>query len=145
MRQGEEMEGGKGVCAACGRGTKTHMERELTGINRTWVRRTYRLGGEAANPPGRPAYAQPLSPSRQAPASMASVTDNNRPKPLWQPPPTARLTASEAPSEVPSLLMHPWMGWGAVGCRGLRAGLSLKGTGSCGTQGFVHNKWPEKK
>ena len=30
-------------------------------------------------PPGRPAYAQPLSPLRQVPASMAFVTDSNRP------------------------------------------------------------------
>ena len=39
---------------------------------------------------------------------MAFVTDSNRPQPLWQPPPTACLTASGAASEVPSLLMHPW-------------------------------------
>ena len=66
-----------------------------------------------AGPPplGRPAYAQPLSPSRQVPASMAFATDSNRPQPLWQPPATACLTASGAASEVPSLLMHPW-GWG---------------------------------
>ena len=38
-------------------------------------------------PPGRPAYDQPLS--SQVPASMAFVTDSNRPQPLWQPPPTA--------------------------------------------------------
>ena len=42
------------------------------------------------------------------PASMAFVTDSNRPQPLWQPPPTACLAASGAASEVPSLLMHPW-------------------------------------
>ena len=41
------------------------------------------------------------------PASMAFVNDSNRPQPLWQPPPTACLTASGAASEVPSLLMHP--------------------------------------
>ena len=40
-------------------------------------------------PPGRPANAQPLSPERQVPASVAIVTDSNRPQPLWQPPPTA--------------------------------------------------------
>ena len=34
---------------------------------------------------------------------MVFVTDSNRPQPLWQPPPTACLTASD----VPSLLMHP--------------------------------------
>ena len=58
-------------------------------------------------PPGRSACAQPLSPWRQLAASMAFVTDNNRPQPLWQPPPTACLTASGAISAVPSLLMHP--------------------------------------
>ena len=35
---------------------------------------------------------------------MAFVTDSNRPQPLWQPPPTACLTASGAASEAPSLL-----------------------------------------
>ena len=50
----------------------------------------------------------PLSPQRQVPASTAFATDSNRPQPLWQPPPTACLTASRATSEVPSLLMHPW-------------------------------------
>ena len=39
---------------------------------------------------------------------MAFVTDSNRPQRLWQPPPTAWLTASGAASEVPSLLRHPW-------------------------------------
>ena len=38
------------------------------------------------SPPGRLAYAQLLSPSTQVPASMAFVTDSNRPQPLWQPP-----------------------------------------------------------
>ena len=38
---------------------------------------------------------------------MAFVTDSNRPQPLWQPPPTACLTAAGAVSEAPSLLMHP--------------------------------------
>ena len=38
---------------------------------------------------------------------MAFVTDSNRPQPLWQPPPTACLTASGAASEAPSLLMQP--------------------------------------
>ena len=42
------------------------------------------------------------------PASTAFVTDSNRPQPLWQPPPTACLTASGAASEAPSLLMHSW-------------------------------------
>ena len=55
-------------------------------------------------PPGRPAYAQPLSPPRQVPASMALVTNSNRPQPLSQRPPTACLTASGTTSEVPSIL-----------------------------------------
>ena len=38
-------------------------------------------------PPGRPAYAQPLSPGRRVPASTAFVTDSNRP-------PTALATSS---------------------------------------------------
>ena len=64
------------------------------------------LGGGEEPPPGRPAYAQPLSPQRQVPASTA-FNDSNRPQPLWQSPPTACLTASGAASEVPSLPMHP--------------------------------------
>ena len=76
-----------------------------------------RKGGEppAPPPPGRPAYAQPLSPPRQAPASMAFVTDSNRPQPLWQPPPTACLTASGAASEAPSLPLRPLGGGGERG------------------------------
>ena len=69
-----------------------------------------RRGEVPHTPSGRPAYAQPLSPQHQAPASMAFVTDRNRPRPLWQPRPTACLTASGATSEVPPLLMHPWWG-----------------------------------
>ena len=69
------------------------------------------IGRGTPPPPGRPAYAQPLSPCRQVPASMAVVTDSNRPQPLWQPPPTACLTAAGAASEVPSLLMQPWGGY----------------------------------
>ena len=56
---------------------------------------------------------QKLSPpSSRAPstvslsASMASVTDSNRPKPPWHPPPIAYPTASWAASEVPSLPIH---------------------------------------
>ena len=49
--------------------------------------------------------AEPLSPWRQVPASIAFVTENNGPQPLWQPSPTAHLTASGAASEVRSLLM----------------------------------------
>ena len=49
------------------------------------------------------------APWRQVPASTAFVTDSNRPQPLWQPPPTAYIAASE----VPSRPMHPWWGdWG---------------------------------
>ena len=36
---------------------------------------------------------------------MAFATNSNRPQPLWQPPPTACLTASGAASEAPSLLI----------------------------------------
>ena len=65
-------------------------------------------GGGCLPPPGRLVYAQPLSmPRQQVPGSMAFVTNRNRPKPLWQPPPTAYLSASGAASEVPSLLLHP--------------------------------------
>ena len=75
--------------------------------------------GEAPPSPGRPAYAQPLSPWRKVPDSMAFVTDNNRPQPLWQPPPTACLTLSGAASEVPALIMHPWgRGRGRGGSKG---------------------------
>ena len=35
------------------------------------------------------------------------VTDSNRPQPLWQPPPTACLTASGAASEAPFLSDAP--------------------------------------
>ena len=38
---------------------------------------------------------------------MAFVTDSNRLQPLWQPPPTACLTASGAASQAPPLLTHP--------------------------------------
>ena len=44
---------------------------------------------------------------------MALVTDSDRPQPLWQLPPTACLGASGAASEVPSLLMQPWV-WVSV-------------------------------
>ena len=61
------------------------------------------LEGRGCTPlPGRPGYVQPLSPSRQVPASMAFVTDSNRPQPLRQPPPTACLTAAVAACEAPS-------------------------------------------
>ena len=46
-----------------------------------------RGGGTPPPPPLArcPAYAQPSSVKRQVPASMAFVTDGNRPQPLWQP------------------------------------------------------------
>ena len=66
------------------------------------------MGRPGDGAPGRPAYAQPLSPSRQVPGSMAFVTDSNRPQPLRQPPPTASITAAGAASQAPSLPMHPW-------------------------------------
>ena len=69
-----------------------------------------RGGGYPPPLPGRPAYIQPLSPWQQVPGSMAFVTDSNRPELLWQPPPTAWLTAAGNASEVPCLLMHPWGG-----------------------------------
>ena len=43
---------------------------------------------------------QPLSPRRQVPASMAFVTDSNRPQPQ-QPPPTAFATSSNGLSNCP--------------------------------------------
>ena len=46
-----------------------------------------------------PSLCPATVPQRQVPASLASVTDSNRPQPLWQPPPTACLTASVAASE----------------------------------------------
>ena len=55
--------------------------------------------GGGGTPPPPPAYPPP---KHQVPASMAFVPDSNRPQPLWQPPPTASLTASGAASEVPS-------------------------------------------
>ena len=56
---------------------------------------------------------RPLGPTRNlrsGGASMAFVTDSNRPQLLWQPPPTDCLTTSGAASAVSSLLMHPWEG-----------------------------------
>ena len=51
----------------------------------------------------------PSSAPSLCPATVP-LTDNNRPQPLWKPPPTACLTASGAASDVPALLMHPWEG-----------------------------------
>ena len=65
----------------------------------------WREGTPPLPPPGRPAYAQPLSPWRGVPASMAFVTDSNRPPTALA---TAYVTASGAASKAPSLLMRPW-------------------------------------
>ena len=46
-------------------------------------------------------------PPRRDALERGGVTDSNRPQPLWQPPPTACLTASGAASEAPPLLTHP--------------------------------------
>ena len=69
--------------------TNAHPPSPFT--NCRWGSTHWKGGGTRPPPPGRPAYAQPLSPSRQVPASMAYVTDSNRPQPLWHPPPTASL------------------------------------------------------
>ena len=61
------------------------------GRGRGWIER-----GGAPPPPGRPANAQLVSQWHLQPTVTA-------PRPLWQPPPTAFLTASEAPSSR----MHP--------------------------------------
>ena len=58
-------------------------------------------GGDSSDPSLCPATVSLTA------ASMAFVTDSNRPQPLWQPAPTACLTASGAGSEARSLLMHP--------------------------------------
>ena len=66
--------------------------------------------GTAPPPPFRAPSLCPATVSLTPSAtSMAFVTDSNRPQPLWQPPPTACLIASGAASEVPPLLMHPWL------------------------------------
>ena len=59
------------------------------------------IGRGGGTPPFQGAQPTP-SRFRQVPASMAFVTDSNRPQPLWQPRSTAYLTASGAASEVPS-------------------------------------------
>ena len=51
------------------------------------------------------------------PASMAFVTDSNRPQPLWQPPSTPYLTASGAAFEPPSPLTHSWVPLPSSECR----------------------------
>ena len=57
-----------------------------------------------------------------AASARAFVTDSNYPKPLWQPPPTADLTAAGTASEVSSLLMHPWGRGGNTGVWPCRTG-----------------------
>ena len=87
--------------------------------------------GRRAPLPGRPAYAPPLSPRRQLPASVAF--DSNRPQPLRQPPPTAYPTASGATPEAPSFL-----GGFGVSKSGLLAGghRCQAGAGPRGDAGF---------
>ena len=63
---------------------------------------------------GAPPIPSYVSLTPNAKASVAFGTDSNHPQPLWQPPPTACLTASRATSEVPSLLMHPGGGGGST-------------------------------
>ena len=62
---------------------------ELEGLRCPWAVPDPRdaFGAGTAPPPPLPecpAYAQPLSPCRQVPASTAFVTDSNRPQPLWR-------------------------------------------------------------
>ena len=66
-----------------------------------------RGGGGAAVPstPGAPSLCPATLPQTPVPASMAFVTDSNRPQPLRQPPQTAYRTASRLVSEA--LPMHP--------------------------------------
>ena len=96
--------------------------------------------GEAPPPPLQ--GAQPTqSLWLQVPASMAFVTNSNRPQSLWQPPPTAYLTASGAVSEVPSRLTHPWSG---AHSSTTDAGWPLKESGvplfSCGSAGRLTSR-----
>ena len=69
-----------------------------------------RGGGTPPPPFGAPSRCPATVTQRQVPASMAFVTDRNRPQPLWQPPPTACLAASGAAPEALSLPMHHWEG-----------------------------------
>ena len=80
---------------------------------------------------------RPLAVAHKSGASMAFVTDSNRPQPLRQPPPTACLPASGAASEVPSLVMHPW-GRGRACPRGWWWG----GGGVLVTDGPLHTATP---
>ena len=118
-----------------------------TGVS-TWTRLANGAGrcqgcigrGEAPPPPppGRPAYAQPLSPSRQVPASMAFVTDSTR-HPTALPASSNRLCTrfwgrlrgpfrSNAPLAVALLL---WTRHGAVKQR-QSGGQPPKGKEGCG-------------
>ena len=61
-------------------------------------------GGRSPPPPSKAPGLCPATVSLTASASFGGiVTDSNRPEPLWQPPPTACLTACRATSEVLSL------------------------------------------
>ena len=103
--------------------------------NDQWAAYTHRkstpltLIGSLPPPPWAPAYAQPLSPKRQVPASMAFVTDSNCPQPIWQPPPKktkltvgeissgdflAQIFGTQPPPTPTSLPIHP-SAWGRFG------------------------------
>ena len=72
-------------CGGCPDGRQPHGWDEGGKAARAGM---HRKVGEVPNP-GRPAYAQPLSPRRQVPAPTAFVTDSNSPQPkrnLLQPP-----------------------------------------------------------
>ena len=74
--------------------------------------------GRGDTPPSRaPSLCSATVPLTPSAASMAFVTDSDRPQPLWQPPPTACLTASGAASEATSLQMHVCGGGGRHDCR----------------------------
>ena len=90
---------------------------------------------------------------------MAFVTDSNRPQPLWQPPLTARLTASGAAFESLSLLMQPsqaplhppplfaWTRgymtpWGRGGPEDGSQGNGLLEACGCSDQGLTPPSWP---
>ena len=58
--------------------------RGVPGMNTVTIGAVPLLYKNAPSCIGSPAHAHPLSPSRQVPASMAFVTDSNRPQPLGQ-------------------------------------------------------------
>ena len=77
------------------------------------------------------------------PASLAFITDSNRLQPLWQPPPTACLTASGAASVVPSRPIQPfWGGPLAAPAAAASAGsLSAHGDAARGGGGGGLTQW----